>query len=66
MEDKYEILEHLLNALQLTRQCRDLIDLDYDVQTQTVTAHFDGGHKRINVAMDSGIAMIKDVVQGVS
>lgn len=64
MENKQEILDKLLPALQATRIFRDLASLDYDPQTEMVTAAYDGGATlRVNVAGDSGFAMIKDVLR---
>lgn len=62
-EDKQKILDLLLLALQKTRDAYDLISLVYDAEKELVTATFIGGGKRlINVAMDSGTAMIRDVM----
>lgn len=64
MENKQEILDKLLLALQATRLFRDLASLEYDSQTEMVTAIYDGGATlRVNVAGDSGFAMIKDVLR---
>ena len=64
MENKQEILDKLLPALQATRIFRDLASLDYDPQTEMVTAVYDGGATlRVNVSGDSGFAMIKDVLR---
>ena len=50
-------------ALQYTRQCWDLVALQYDPGKEMVTAYFTHGKKIVNVAGDSEIAMIKDVVK---
>ena len=68
MENKEAILRYLLWALQQTRHLNELLDLKYDQKNEVVVAHirqYDGliFKKRINVACDSGIAMIKDVVR---
>lgn len=64
-EDKQDILNSLYVALIKTRQYWDLADLRYDAEKETVTASFMGGGKKvINVAMDSGSAMIRDVMRG--
>ena len=50
----------------MTRLGTDLIDLDYIEESEIVVAYFEGGHKvDINVAMDSGIAMINDIIRGI-
>ena len=52
--------------MKLTRQLSDLIDLDYIKESEIVVAHFEGGHKvDINVACDSGVAMIKDIIRAI-
>ena len=66
MEDKQKICDRLLETLKLTRLGTDLIDLDYIKESEIVVAHFEGGGKKeINVACDSGIAMIKDIIRGI-
>ena len=63
-EDKQHILDLLLPALQATRNLSDLTDLRYDRLLETVTATFESGHtKLVNVACDSGTAMIKDILR---
>ena len=68
MENKEAILRYLLWALQQTRHLNDLLDLKYDAKNEIVEAQIrtNSGifRKKINVACDSGIAMIKDVVAG--
>lgn len=63
-EDKQKILDLLLPSLQATRNLHDLIGLDYDEESETVIATFNNGYqKRVNVALDSGTAMICDVIR---
>lgn len=64
-EDKNKICKSLCKVLQLTRGAFDLISLDYDSETEIVTATFEGGTRKINVAMDSGTAMIRDIMKGI-
>ena len=60
---KYDICRALLPVLKMTRALCDLEDLEYHVDTEEVHAVFKGGYtKKINVACDSGLAMIKDIV----
>lgn len=60
------ICDRLLETLKLTRQLYDLIGLDYIEEKELVVAHFEGGGKKeINVACDSGIAMIRDIIRGI-
>ena len=66
MENKQLICDRLLECLYLTRQLYDLIDLDYIEEKELVVAHFEGGGKKeINVACDSGIAMIRDIIRAI-
>lgn len=62
-ENKQLILDHLLKALQNTRDAYDLVSLTYNNELEEVTAVFEsGGRRTINVRMDSGTAMIRDVM----
>ena len=62
-EDKQRICDLLLPALQATRSMYDLKDLRFDPEKEIVTAVFDNDWtKVVNVAADSGVAMIKDIV----
>jgi hypothetical protein len=62
-EDKQKICELLLKTCQATDNAHDLVALTYDAEAESVTALFESGGKRvINVAMDSGTAMIRDIM----
>lgn len=63
MEDKQQILDLLLPALQATYNLRDLVNLEYDHEKEIVLATFTSGKKIANVAMDSGTSMIRDVIK---
>jgi len=64
MEDKQKICDLLLTTLQATYNAQDLVSLKYDGEQETVTATFVGGGKYvINVALDSGTAMIRDIMK---
>lgn len=66
MENKQEILDLLLPALQATRNLNDLKELIYDLKSEHVIAVFDNNsRKRINVAGDSGTAMIQDIINNI-
>lgn len=70
MENKQQlILDALCSALQLTRDQADLEALRYkeiSPDEQRVIATYDGGrHREINVSLDSGIAMIRDVLRAI-
>lgn len=66
-EDKQMICNKLLEALRLTRQFEDLKSLVYVRESddcETVTAIFEqGSTKEINVSLDSGAAMIRDILR---
>lgn len=63
-EDKQEICNLLCRALQATLNAWDLVSLDYDPVRETVTVLFmGGGTRQINVACDSGTAMIRDIMR---
>ena len=62
-ENKQEILDRLCFALQATRDQQDLKKLIYDEDHEEVIICWDEGGTSVNVAMDSGIAMIRDVLK---
>lgn len=67
-EDKQQICDKLLGTLICTRDQRDLAALTYTRDAmkniETVTAVYEGGtSQRINVSLDSGCAMIRDIMQ---
>ena len=67
MENKQMICDKLLETLQLTRQYEDLQSLIYlrgGQDHETVMALFaSGGTREINVSMDSGAAMVRDILR---
>lgn len=66
-EDKQAILDAFLIACQKTRGLWDLTALQYECtrERETVTALFQGKFKKvINVRWDSGVAMLRDVLEG--
>lgn len=66
-EDKQLICDKLCDALQHTSAFWDLMSLTYKNLgncTEIVTADFLSGKKIINVSIDSGYAMIRDIVEG--
>lgn len=63
MEDKSKICDLLLKTLQETYNLHDLEDLEYIPEQEAVLATFaSGATKKANVAMDSGTAMIQDII----
>ena len=63
-ENKQEICDSLCATLQKTRDQRDLVSLTLDKRQETVTAEYtDGDKKEIGVWGDSGVALIKDIIE---
>lgn len=57
------ICDYLLEALKLTRGQGDLEALDFDPEKEIVAGTYkNGGKARINVACDSGVSMIRDIM----
>lgn len=62
-ENKQMICDMLCRALHYTRGAGDVTDIQYNADRETATVQFAGGGNRvINVAMDSGTAMIRDIM----
>lgn len=61
-EDKAQIYRLLCKAIQSTRAGAELLTLEYDAEHDFVSAYFRSGYRAINVAGDSGMAMIRDIV----
>ena len=61
---KQVICDLLCKAIQSTQAGDDLVQLRYDPKAEIVHADFRDAYdaRQINVAMDSGWAMIKDIV----
>jgi len=65
MENKQHICDLLTAAIRETRAGDDLSHLEYDEDVELVNVYFGTNtfpSKNINVAADSGIAMIRDIV----
>ena len=64
MEDKQNICNLLLITLQATRSAADVVSIVYDNDSEIVTVTFEsGGYRKVNVAMDSGTSMIRDIMK---
>lgn len=62
-EDKQKILDLLLPALQSTNYLHDLESLEYDESKELVYAKFPNEFRIVvDVALSSGLAMIRDVI----
>lgn len=68
-EDKQQICNKLLEALKITRDQRDLVALCYGRESgdrETVAAVYENDAvKKINVSLDSGQAMIADILKAI-
>lgn len=63
-EDPQKILNKLLTALWYTRAGGDLMSLQYHPAAEEVSIVYNSGYTiKVNVACDSGIAMIRDVLK---
>lgn len=66
-ENKQEILNLLKKAVVKTVAGQDIIDLSYHPDLERVIITYNHGYeKSVNVAMDSGIAMIRDVLREIN
>lgn len=64
-ESKQMICRLLATLLSSTRQYHDLYAIVYDTETETAECYFiNGGCRKVNVAADSGAAMIRDILRG--
>ena len=67
-EDKQRICDLLEEALKATRDQRDLKALVYNSlgpDNAMVSIVYENGSKKVNVSMDSGIAMIRDILKAI-
>ncbi len=66
-EDKAYICHELARLLNITRDGWDIEDIIYERGSddhELAHIRFDGGHiKTVNVTMDSGVAMIRDIMR---
>ena len=61
-ENINSILEKLAETLKLTRQCSDVVRIR-KINDVAVIDHIDGSIDCVNIACDSGIAAIYDIVK---
>ncbi len=65
-ENKQHICDLLCATLKATRDQHDLESIMYHDDTETVTLAYEGGGSTsVNVALDSGIAMIRDILRAI-
>jgi hypothetical protein len=66
-EDKQAICNALCEALKLTKAFRGIERIDYNADSEKAIVVFDEYDRvEINVAMDSGAAMIRDILRGLT
>ena len=63
-EDKQAICNALCTARRRTRSGSDISEIRYNAEGEYVTVYYTTGHININVAFDSGAAMIRDILKG--
>lgn len=66
-EDKQTICDLLCETLKATRGQHDVVALKYEILDngdERVTIEYEqGGSHQVNVSMDSGVAMIRDIMR---
>lgn len=65
MENKQTICDLLCETLRQTRNHRDLLRIEYDWRTEMVTLKWKEGTRSVNTAMDSGTALIRDIMRAI-
>lgn len=62
-ENMQKICDSLLRTLRTTWRGSDIVDIRYDAAKEEAVVLWDNASvRRINVAMDNGLAMIRDIV----
>lgn len=68
-ENKQHICDLLAEALKATRDQSDLVRIRYEEigsdHQQVVIDYENGGHRSVNVSLDSGVAMIRDIMRAI-
>ena len=64
-DNKQLICDYLCKAIQQTRNNNDLVSITYRDATETCTLQYVGYKVDVNVACDSGCAMIRDIMKHV-
>lgn len=65
MENKEDIIARLRLLLMATRAGSSIVDMELNEAQDKVTIIFKGGKKEVNIAADSGIAIIRDVINSI-
>lgn len=65
LEDKVKIIKRLKKLLKATRAGREIVDMylvEWNGNKETVEIIFESSTKEVDITADSGIAIIKDVI----
>lgn len=65
MEDKQAICNSLCETLRLTRDQADIREISYLPDIEGVLIEYEAGVRTVNVAFDSGVAMIRDILNAI-
>lgn len=65
MENKREIVKALFECLKLTRAGEEIVDMEYvkEVSAIVIITYSNGYQIEVNVSLDSGCALIRDVMR---
>lgn len=67
MEDLQKVCDLLTETLKATRNLNELEKLEYQKNSEIVIATFINGNiKKVNVMLDSGTAMITDIIKQIT
>lgn len=67
MEDLQKVCDLLTETLKATRNLNELEKLEYQKNSEIVIAKFTNGNiKKVNVMLDSGTAMITDIIKQIT
>ena len=67
MEDLQKVCDLLTETLKATRNLNELEKLEYQKNSKNVIATFTNGNiKKVNVMLDSGTAMITDIIKQIT
>ena len=67
MEDLQKVCDLLTETLKATRNLNELEKLEYQKNCEIVIATFTNGNiKKVNVMLDSGTAMITDIIKQIT
>lgn len=67
MEDLQKVCDLLTETLKATRNLCELEKLEYEKNSEIVIATFaNGSVKKVNVMLDSGTAMITDIIRQIA